>query len=152
MAYPKSGLWWVLWVHVCSWFVLSPKKFKLQINQLVVWFLQVRVSNWCLSFFPIPIPKLQHALLPPKCYKPGNVPQLFTLPLSSPHTHIWVYQGAWERIINVILPIFVYMKSIPFWFFCFKCIFLPSFISFKFFFLVVTTKGALKACIWALKT
>jgi hypothetical protein len=56
MASPKSGLWWVLWVQICSWFVLAPKVLKLCINQLVVWFVQVRVSNWCLSFFLIPSP------------------------------------------------------------------------------------------------
>ncbi len=42
----KSGLWWVLWVHVCLWFVRAPKVLQLCINQLVVWFLQVHVSNW----------------------------------------------------------------------------------------------------------
>ncbi len=34
VASPK--LWWVLWVHVCPWLVLTPKTFKLHINQLVV--------------------------------------------------------------------------------------------------------------------
>jgi hypothetical protein len=36
---PKSGLWWVLWIRVCMWFVHAPKVFKLCINQLVVWFM-----------------------------------------------------------------------------------------------------------------
>jgi hypothetical protein len=31
---------------------------------------------------PNPIPKLQHAPLPPKCYELESVPQLFLLPLS----------------------------------------------------------------------
>jgi hypothetical protein len=57
-----------------SWFVLTPKMLKLCINQLVIWFVQVHVSNWCLSFFLVPILELQHAPLPPKCYEPGNVP------------------------------------------------------------------------------
>jgi hypothetical protein len=68
----------------CSWFVCAPKVFKLCTNQLVVWFVQVRVSNWCLSFFLVPISKLQHAPLTPKCYKLGNVPQFLTLLLFSP--------------------------------------------------------------------
>jgi hypothetical protein len=93
---PKFGLWWVLWVCVCPWFVLTPKAFKLCINQLIVRFVQVRVSSWCLSIFLVPIPELQHALLPPKCCKPGDVPQLLTFSLFSPQTHIWVYQGAWD--------------------------------------------------------
>jgi hypothetical protein len=37
-ASPKSRQWWVLWVQVCSWFVLAPKMLKLCTNQLVVWF------------------------------------------------------------------------------------------------------------------
>ncbi len=38
MASPKSMLWWILWVRVCSWLVRAPKVFQLRINQLVVWF------------------------------------------------------------------------------------------------------------------
>jgi hypothetical protein len=55
---PKSRSWWVLWVCVCPWLVRAPKMPKIHTNQLVVWFVQVRVSNWCLSFFLVPIPKL----------------------------------------------------------------------------------------------
>jgi hypothetical protein len=74
----------VSWVRVCSWLVLAPKVLKLCINQLVVWIVQVRVSNWCLSLFLVPIPKLQHPVLPPKCYEPGSLPQLLVLPLFFP--------------------------------------------------------------------
>jgi hypothetical protein len=98
VASPKSRPWWVLWIRVCMWFVLAPKKFKLCINQLV-WFVHVCVNNWCLSLFLVPIPELQHAPLPPKCCKPGSMPQLFALLLLSPYTHIWVYKGGWERVI-----------------------------------------------------
>jgi hypothetical protein len=84
MASPKSRPWWVLWAQVCLWFVLTPKMLKLCTNQLVVWFVQVRVSNWCLSLFLILISELQHAPLPPKCREPKNVPQLFVLPMFSP--------------------------------------------------------------------
>jgi hypothetical protein len=45
VASPKSGPWWVLWVRLCPWFVLAPKVFQLFINQLVVWFVQIRVSD-----------------------------------------------------------------------------------------------------------
>jgi hypothetical protein len=38
VASPKSGPWWVLWIRICSWFILAPKVLKLCINQLVVWF------------------------------------------------------------------------------------------------------------------
>jgi len=46
VASPKSGPWWVLWICVCSWLVHAPKRFQLCTNQLVVWFVQVHVSNW----------------------------------------------------------------------------------------------------------
>jgi hypothetical protein len=46
VASPKSRPWWVLWVRVCSWLVLAPKVFQLCTNQLVVWFMQVRVNKW----------------------------------------------------------------------------------------------------------
>jgi hypothetical protein len=98
VASPKFESWSVLWVWVCPWFVLAPKVFKLCTNQLVVWFVQICVSNWCLSLFLVPISELQHAPLPSKCYKPGNVPQLLTLPLFPLQTHIWIYKGGWERV------------------------------------------------------
>ncbi len=46
VASPKFELWWVLWVCVCLWFIRAPKVLQLRINQLVVWFVQVRVNNW----------------------------------------------------------------------------------------------------------
>jgi len=42
---PKSGSWWVLWFSICPWFVRAPKVVWLCINQLVVWFVHVCVSN-----------------------------------------------------------------------------------------------------------
>jgi hypothetical protein len=38
VASPKSGLWWVLWVWVYPWLVLTLKVFQLCTNQLVIWF------------------------------------------------------------------------------------------------------------------
>ncbi len=98
VASPKFGSRWVLWVRICPWLVLTPKVLQPCINQLIVWFVQVRVSDWLLIILPNPILELQHTALPPKCYEPVSVLQLFILPLFSPQTHIWVYQGAWERV------------------------------------------------------
>jgi hypothetical protein len=56
-GFPKSRPWWVLWVRVCSWLIRALKVFKLCVNQLV-WFVQVHVSNWCLSLFLVPISDL----------------------------------------------------------------------------------------------
>jgi hypothetical protein len=100
VASPKSEPWWVLWICVCPWLVLAPKCSNYALTKLVVWFVHVRVNSWCLSFFLVPILELQHALLPPKCCEPGSVPQLLTISMFSPQTHIWVYQGAWERVTS----------------------------------------------------
>jgi hypothetical protein len=43
---PKSIPLWVFWVYVCLWLVHAPKVLQLRTNQLVVWFVQVHVSNW----------------------------------------------------------------------------------------------------------
>ncbi len=37
VASSKFGPWWVLWVWICLWLILTPKVFELCINQLV-WF------------------------------------------------------------------------------------------------------------------
>jgi hypothetical protein len=46
VAFPKSRPCWVLWVRVCLWFIYAPKVLQLCTNQLIVWFVQVRVNNW----------------------------------------------------------------------------------------------------------
>jgi hypothetical protein len=79
----KFELWWILWVQVCSWLVLTLKVLKLCTNQLVVWFMRVHVNNWHLSLFLVPIPEFQHAPLPLKCCELGSVPQLLTFLLFS---------------------------------------------------------------------
>ncbi len=42
-----------------------------------------------------PVSELEHAPLPLKCYKPGDVPQLLFLSLFSPWTRSLVQKGAW---------------------------------------------------------
>ncbi len=101
VASPKSRPWWILLVWVCLWLVLAPKVLQLCINQLIVWFCASPTNEWLLIILPSPILELQHTPLPPKCYKPRSVPQLLTFSLFSFHTHIWIYQGAWERIISL---------------------------------------------------
>ncbi len=81
VASSKSRPWWVLWVLVCPWFVRAPKVLQPRTNQLVIWFVQIRLNNWPTYHFLVPIPELQHVSLPPKCYKLRSVPQLFFLPL-----------------------------------------------------------------------
>jgi hypothetical protein len=41
----KFGPWWVFWIRVCPWSLREPKVLKLCTNQLVLWFVQVRVNN-----------------------------------------------------------------------------------------------------------
>ncbi len=66
IASPKSKLWWVLWIQVCSWFIQAPKVLQLCTNHLVFGFVQVRVSGWCLSLFLIPSWSSNMPLYPPK--------------------------------------------------------------------------------------
>ncbi len=42
----KSRPWWILWICVCPWLIRALKVLQLCTNQLVVWFVQVRVNNW----------------------------------------------------------------------------------------------------------
>jgi hypothetical protein len=45
-GFPKSVIWWILWICVCSWFVRALKMFQLCTNQLVLWFMEVHITNW----------------------------------------------------------------------------------------------------------
>jgi hypothetical protein len=36
VASPKFGPWWILWVRICPWLVLTPKVFQLCTNHLVL--------------------------------------------------------------------------------------------------------------------
>jgi len=65
-------------VHSCT------KMLKLRINQLVVWFVQVHVSNWLLVILPNPHLGVVAHPSTPKCYESRSTPQLLLLPLFSP--------------------------------------------------------------------
>jgi hypothetical protein len=51
VVFPKFGPQRILWVCVCFWFTHAPKVLQLCTNQLIVWFVQIRVNNWpiCIS-------------------------------------------------------------------------------------------------------
>ncbi len=92
----------VLWVRGCPWLILTPKVFQQNTNQLVGWSC-VGSCGWivCLSFFLVPSRSSSTPLYPSKCLELGNMPRLFALQLFTLYIHIWVYQGAWERVNNV---------------------------------------------------
>jgi hypothetical protein len=46
MDFLKFRPWWILWILISPWFVRAPKVVQLCTNQLIVWFLQVRVNNY----------------------------------------------------------------------------------------------------------
>ncbi len=84
VASPKSEPWWTLWICVCPWFIRAPKCFNYTLTNLLFGLCK---SMWVIELLvdlPNPIAKLQHALLPPKCYEPRSTPQFFLLPMSSP--------------------------------------------------------------------
>jgi hypothetical protein len=69
VASPKSRLWWVLWVYVCRWLVRAQKCSNHTLTNLLFCLCKsVWVSELLVNLLS-PISKLQHALLPPKCYK-----------------------------------------------------------------------------------
>jgi len=74
MASPKSEPWWVFWVWVCSWFVLTPKVFQLCTNHLMFGFVQVRVSSWFLSLFLVPSQSSSMPLCPQSATSQGVCP------------------------------------------------------------------------------
>jgi hypothetical protein len=49
---PKSGPWWILWIHVCLSFICVLKMLQLCTDQLVIWFVQVCVNNWLTCHSP----------------------------------------------------------------------------------------------------
>ncbi len=69
----KSGPWWILWVFVCSWFVHAAKCFNYAITNLLFGLCRLVWVSKLLVNLPSPIPELQHAPLPIKCYEPQSV-------------------------------------------------------------------------------
>jgi len=92
-SFPKSRPWWVLWIHVCLWFVHAPKCCNYALTNLLFGLCRSMWVSEMLVNLPSPISELQHALLPPKCCEPRSAPQLLIIPLFSLQIHIWVYQG-----------------------------------------------------------
>ncbi len=73
-GFPQIRAVWVLWIHVCPWFVHAPKMFQLCTNQLVVWFVHIHMNNWptCHSSYS-PSQSSNTPFLPSKCYERKNI-------------------------------------------------------------------------------
>jgi len=106
-GFPQVQLWWVLWVHICLWLVRAPKCSNYALTNLFGLCRYVRVIKLLINL-PSPIPKLQHALLPPKWCKLRSAPQLFLFPLFSPlgsqlspsrslGVHQWTFHTPWTN-------------------------------------------------------
>jgi len=81
VASPKSEPWWILWVWVCLWFILTPKVFQHALTNSFGLCRSVWI-NELLVHLPSFIPELQHALVPSKCCEEqGMCKQLLALPL-----------------------------------------------------------------------
>jgi hypothetical protein len=83
-GFPKSGPWWVLWVHVYPWIVCAPKTFPLRTNQLVVWFVQVHVNNQLACNLPSPHPRAPTCPSTLEMLRAKEHTQVLLLLLSSP--------------------------------------------------------------------
>ncbi len=95
VASPKSKSWWILGIRICSWFIRAPKCSNYALTNLLF---DLYMSVWVIEMLvnlPNPIPKLQLALLPPKCCELGSAPNSFSFHC----LHLWtcslVHQGAW---------------------------------------------------------
>jgi hypothetical protein len=83
VASRKSGPWWILWICVCSWLVCAPRVLQLCTTNFLfglcksIWIIDLLVT------WPSPHPGDLACPSTSKCYKPGNVPQFFILPLFS---------------------------------------------------------------------
>jgi hypothetical protein len=99
VASPKFGLWWILWVYVCSWFVRAPKCCNYTLTNLLFGLCRSVWVNEVLVNLPSPMSKLQHAPLPPKCYEPKNAPNSFSFHCLHLWTCNWTHQGAWGCIM-----------------------------------------------------
>ncbi len=85
VASPKSGLRCVLWVRVCQWFIRAQKISNYALTNLLFGLCRSMwvIDFFCLSFFIVPTPELQHAPLPPKWCELGSMPQFLILLLFS---------------------------------------------------------------------
>jgi len=99
VASPKFGLWWVLWIYVCSWLVHAPKCCNYALTNLLFGLCRSVWVNEVLVNLPSPISELQHAPLPQKCYEPKNAPNSFSLYYLHLWTHNGAHQGAWGCIM-----------------------------------------------------
>jgi hypothetical protein len=109
LASPKSKSWRVLWIRVCPWLIHAPKMLQLCINQLVVWFVYVRVSNWiaCHSFL-VPFGNSSTPLYPRSVTNQRTCPNSFSFHCLRLWTCSWVHQGAWGCVNNIIVKIYLY--------------------------------------------
>jgi hypothetical protein len=90
VASPKSGLWWVLWIRGCPWFILAPKLHQLCTNHPV---LVLCRSVWIIEawqFFLVPSWSSSTPLYPCKCCEPGSGSNSLLFQCFQFGIHIWV--------------------------------------------------------------
>jgi len=66
VASPKFGMWWVLWVRIFLWLVLTPKCFNYALTNLLFGLCRPVWINKMIVNLLSPIPEFQHALQNPK--------------------------------------------------------------------------------------
>jgi hypothetical protein len=59
MASPKFGLWWILWIHVCPWFVRAPKCANYALSNLLFGLYR---SMWVIDLL-VNLPSPHHIIL-----------------------------------------------------------------------------------------
>jgi hypothetical protein len=115
----EFGSWWILWIRSYPWLFLAPKVFQPCANYLVCWFC-ASLLEWVnfLSLFLVPSWSSNMPFYPSKVLKARErASNPLTFPMFPYLGLVWVYQGAWERIIVVIKKLhiiyYVYIDCVP---------------------------------------
>jgi hypothetical protein len=101
VASPKSGPWWVLWVHVCPWFVHAPKCSNSTLTNLLFDFYR---SMWvlnCLLIFLVLSQSSSMPLYPRSVASQRMSPNSFSFHCFHLWTQSSIHQGAWGCITNL---------------------------------------------------
>ncbi len=107
VASPKSGLGWILWVRVCPWVIHAQKMLQLRTNQLVIWFVQVCVSNWLACHYSSPHLKARPYPSTPKMLRTRErVPTPYPFVVFTLWIHSWIHQGVWGCVKE---PSYIYV-------------------------------------------
>jgi hypothetical protein len=130
VASPKFGLWWVLWVRVCSWLVRAPKLLQLHTTNLLFGLCR---SVWVIDFLvnlPSRNPRAPtHPSTPKVLRAREHVP--------TPSSIVFTFGLAVESIKELMGASFIFFTMFCWYFFPFRNVFVSGLVNTLFVFMVV---------------